>query len=122
MIVDTGVSGTKNLPPIDDASLNASVKYATGVLSRMERIEANLVNSGVIPAVNSPAHSQFVHYYPNDAALEKGFKAMVAIGASAQLTQAHCIRLVYLYTLYCLMGMFMVLMEVDWCLDRRGFY
>ncbi|XP_003425663.1 peroxidase isoform X3 [Nasonia vitripennis] len=92
MIVDTGAYGTKRLPPIDDASLNASVKYATGVLSRMERIEANLVNAGVAPAADSPAHSQFVHYYPNDAALEKGLEAMVAIGASAQLTQAHCIR------------------------------
>ena len=95
MIIDTGALGTRRLPPLDEASLNASVKYATNVISRLERVEANLVGAGVAPRVDSPAHSQYIHNFAHDAALEKGVDALIAIGASAQLSQANCVRFVH---------------------------
>lgn len=98
LTVDTGALGTKRLPPLDEASLNASVRYAMGVISRMERIEANLANAKMQPLTNSPERNQFVHYYATEVALERGVDALVAIGASAQLTQSHCVKLVLLFS------------------------
>ncbi|KAJ8676076.1 hypothetical protein QAD02_011862 [Eretmocerus hayati] len=92
LVIDTGLFAGRRLPPIDESSLNASINFATGVLAHMQRFEENLVNSGVVPSEDSPAHGQFMHHYPNDASLEKGLEALVAIGASAQLSQAHCLK------------------------------
>ncbi|XP_058794605.1 peroxidase-like isoform X2 [Phymastichus coffea] len=92
LVIDSGAFIGKTLPAIDEGSINASIAFANENINRMERIEANLVNSEITPAEDSPAHSQFVYYYPNDAALEKGLDAMIAIGASLQLSQAHCLR------------------------------
>ncbi|XP_011500916.1 PREDICTED: peroxidase-like [Ceratosolen solmsi marchali] len=92
LVVDTDTYKIKRLPSIDESSLNASVAFAIGTISRIERIEDNLVNSGVLLVLDSPAHQHFLHDRPNDRALEKNLEAVIAIKASIQLSQAHCTR------------------------------
>lgn len=89
------ISGSnRRIPSIDEASLNASLKYATGVLARQERVEMNLVASDIAPEKHSPAHSQYLHHYANDEAMDKAVDALVVIGASSQLAQTQCSKYV----------------------------
>ena len=82
----------RRLPPLDDASINAFVSYAAGAVARLERIESNLMNSGVSPAVDSATFNHFLHHYPEVAGREKALEAIIAIKASVQIAQAHCAK------------------------------
>nr|UCR61005.1 peroxidase [Aphelinus asychis] len=88
LVVDTGVRAGKRLPAFDVAVLNASVNFATGVLSRTQRVEASLASS----ALYAKARKRLANRQLDDAALEKAQDALVAVGASAYLSQANCVR------------------------------
>lgn len=89
------------MPHVDDATLNASLKFATGVLARQERIEINLVASDIAPQRNSPGNAQFMHHYAHEEAMDRALDALVVIGASAQLAQTQCAKLVENYNIIC---------------------
>ncbi|XP_023246127.1 peroxidase-like isoform X2 [Copidosoma floridanum] len=90
--IDVNMPPGRRLPPMDQATLNVSLKLATEGVSRLERLEMNLVGAGATLPVDSPAYRQYLYSRPNTDALDKALRALIVIGASTHLAGAYCAR------------------------------
>ncbi|KAK6644324.1 hypothetical protein RUM43_000591 [Polyplax serrata] len=79
-------------PHITDHDLNIAVKVAEEIISKWQRLENNLVDSGIRVKENTPSHGQLINSYPSPEALDYGKNALIANRASLYLIQKHCQR------------------------------
>ncbi|XP_023314614.1 peroxidase-like isoform X1 [Trichogramma pretiosum] len=91
--VSTFAHAKKRVLKSMNQGLNDSIDFSKFRLSLQRRLESNLVNAEIAPRPGTPAYGQYAHDRPtNDQALDKNYDSLVAIGASMQLTQVHCLR------------------------------
>lgn len=76
---------------VSEKDLNDCVTFGKRVVNMMQRLETNLDWAAIHIKKGSPAHGQLIESSPETEALQQGRAAMVALRATVQLVNSHCV-------------------------------
>lgn len=82
----------KKLPPVTSAHTNKSISISKLTVSMLERLEDNLVASGITPKSGSAGQGLAIQGYPSEDAMHYEKSSIIITKASQNLVWTRCTR------------------------------